>query len=126
MIKFRSYFIISSLLLLVLIILAGFVLFIWGNKEDRIAAGVGLLISYINALIGFAILRWSYKKSMNEFMGSFYGGMIFRFLLIFAALFILIIGFDMPQISLIISLCMSYFTFLGLEVFIIHRYSELD
>jgi len=126
MIKFRVYFKMSSLVLIGLILLGVLILRLFGGNDDKIGAGIGLTISYANTLIGFAIILWGYKRSFNKFLASIYGGMIFRFLLIFGILFVLIVGFGMPATALLISLCVSYFIFLGLEIYIIHGHSELN
>ena len=126
MIKFQNYFKIISLLLIVLVIIAAVILSRFGNDEDRIGAGIGFLISYLNALAGFAIISRGYRQSLNKFMAYFYGGMILRFLLIFGTLFILIVGFEIPIVALLLSLCVSYFIFLGLEIYIIYKNAELN
>lgn len=126
MIRFQSYFKIISLLLIGLILLAAVILFKFGNRDDKIAAAIGLLISYLNALAGFAIISRGYRQSLNKFMAYFYGGMILRFLLIFVTLFVLIVGFEMPVVALLLSLCVSYFIFLALEIYIIYKNAELN
>lgn len=123
MIKFVDYLKLSFLFFLGLALLAALILISVGNHYDRIGAAVGLAISYGNTLLGFAIISWGYKRSINEFMASFYGGMIFRFLLIFVVLFVLIVTLKIEVIALIISLCVSYFVFLGLEIYLIHKHS---
>lgn len=124
MIKFSTYLKMSASGLVGLILLASLFLMFVGGNDDKIGAGIGLAISYANTLIGFAIISWGYRRSLNKFLGSIYGGMIFRFLLIFGILFVLIVGFKMPAVALLISLCFSYFVFLGLEIYIIHKHAE--
>ena len=124
MIRFFEYFKWSLIPFTILALIALGLLTGVKGALDRLGIFIGLLISYINTLLGYAIILWGYKRSMNKFMASFYGGMIFRFLLIFVVLFVLIVAFEMPIISLIVSLGISYFIFLGLEIYIIHKYSD--
>lgn len=124
MIKFYAYLKMSLVVLFGLSFFGAFILMLMGNHDDKIGAGIGLIISYANTLIGFAIISWGYKRSFNKFLASIYGGMIFRFLLIFAVLFVLIVALEIPMIALIVSLGISYFIFLGLEIYIIHTYSD--
>lgn len=126
MINFYGYLKNSLLVLAGLIVLGGLILMLYGSRDDKIGAGIGLIISYTNTLIGFAIISWGYKRSFNKFLASVYGGMIFRFLLIFGVLFVLIVAFEMPVAALLISLCVSYFIFLGLEIYVIHTHAELN
>jgi O-antigen/teichoic acid export membrane protein len=124
MINFYGYLKNSLLVFVGLVVLGGLMLMLVGGRDDKIGAGIGLIISYANTLIGFAIISWGYKRTFNKFLASIYGGMIFRFLLIFGILFVLIVGFEMPAAALIISLCVSYFVFLGLEIYVIHTHAE--
>lgn len=126
MIKFSVYLKMSLLLLVGQILFGVLILMLLGGHDDKIGAVIGLIISYANTLIGFAIISWGYKRSFNQFLGSIYGGMIFRFLLIFGILFVLIVAFEMPALALLISLCVSYFIFIGLEIYIIHKHAELN
>jgi O-antigen/teichoic acid export membrane protein len=124
MINFYGYLKNSLLVFVGVVGLGGLMLMLVGGRDDKIGAGIGLIISYANTLIGFAIISWGYKRTFNKFLASIYGGMIFRFLLIFGILFVLIVGFEMPAAALIISLCVSYFVFLGLEIYVIHTHAE--
>lgn len=125
-IRFFDYFKLSLLFFAGLVLFATLILSFFGDKFDRIGAAIGLLISYGNTLLGFAIISIGYKRPINEFMALFYGGMIFRFLLIFSTLFVLIVGLKLPNIAVLSSLCFSYFVFLGLEIYVVQKYSELN
>jgi len=85
---------------------------------------IGFLIAYGNALIGFALLSWGFKRSQKDFMISIYGGMFFRILLIFSLLFILIRAFKISQIYMIVSLILFYFIFMILEIFEVHKNAQ--
>ncbi|MFZ0389644.1 MAG: hypothetical protein WAN36_04220 [Calditrichia bacterium] len=81
----------------------------------------GLIIAFFNALAGAAVIRWGFNKPDKQFYGAFFGGMIIRFILMFLALFILVLKFEYRQIWLIASLMVAYFCFLILEVWEINK-----
>lgn len=87
--------------------------------------GTGLGISFSNAILGFAILSWGFKQSHNRFLGSVFGGMILRFLLIFSLLFILIGALNFDRVALVFSLVAAYFLFLLLEIYQVYKFSDV-
>lgn len=116
----------SIVLLIICIIASGGILAYRGEAHSQIAVGAGLAISFGNALIGFAFLSWGYKRSYKAFLASIYGGIIFRFLLIFSVLFVLIGALNLNRVALLLSLVSTYFLFMGLEIFQIHKYSDRE
>ena len=119
-------FFVKSLLLLLGCALPGYI--IWQSLDSyqaKIAMLFGAGIAYGNALVGFAIINWGYKRSQVKFFFSVFGGMIFRFLLIFAILFILMGSLKASIFTLLASLMVVYFVFLGLEIYQFHKYSDL-
>lgn len=97
-----------------------------GDMDDGIAAGAGLAIAYVNALIGFAIMSWGIRRSHSQFMASVFGSMILRFLLIFALLFALIWALKLREIPLLATLVGTYFVYLGLEVTYLHLFTDVE
>jgi len=89
--------------------------------SGTLAAWAGILISLLNFLIGSAIIAWGARKSDKKFYSMFFMGMLIRFALIFIVLFILIKIFQLPQLFLAGSLLVSYFGFMGLEVWIVYK-----
>ena len=114
----------SLVLLTACIAVSAWLLAYWGDGDSQVAVGAGLAISFGNALIGFALLSWGYKRSYKAFLLSVYGGIIFRFLLIFSLLFVLIGALNFDRVALMLSLVATYFLFMGLEIFQIHRYTD--
>lgn len=115
----------KSLLLLLACVLTGYLAIHYGAgrvSPAPLATGIG--ISFGNALLGFAILAWGFRRSHARFMLSVFGGMILRFLLIFSLLFVLIGALKMNQVILISSLMITYFLFMGLEIFQIQKCSD--
>ena len=119
--SFWGFFKKSLVIFIICFIIFALVLNYLGTSEDKLAVAIGLLISYANSLIGFALIVWGYKRSNKEFLSAILGGIIFRFLLIFILLFFLIKFYDINQMALVGSLCFSYFLFLVLEVWQVHK-----
>ena len=113
--NFWNYLLKSLVLLFVCVLASELALRYWGDTDVKIAVRVGLIISFGNAILGFAILNWGFGRSHNAFLLSVYGGIILRFLLIFLLLFILIGALKFDGVALIFSLVTTYFLFIGLE-----------
>ena len=92
-------------------------------NQGIFAAWVGLFLAVFNFLIGAAILCWGTGKTDKDFYGSFLGGMILRFALLFLLLWILIKYLQLNSLVLTGSLLISYFAFLFLEIWLIHKHS---
>ena len=103
-----------------------YVLNLLASGEDNRAIIAGFTIGYGNALLGFAALSWGIDRSNQAFMVSFLGGMIFRFLLIFALLFLLIRALKYDQVAILVPLLATYFLFLGLEIFLVAQFSDSE
>jgi hypothetical protein len=91
------------------------------HTHDLLAAWAGIIISLVNFLIGSAIIAWGAPKSDKRFYSVFFVGMLIRFALIFIVLFILIKFFHFPQLFLAGSLLVSYFAFMGLEIWVVYK-----
>ncbi len=123
--KFNKFFIKSLVLLAICSLFAYGYLKSADNIKITLAVVIGMSIGYVNSLLGYALLSWGYQKDNKDFMLSVFGGMIFRFLLIFAILFILIVASKVEKVPLIASLVVVYFSFFGLEIFEIYRSTKL-
>ncbi len=122
-IELRKYIVQATLIFAVLLALGMGILALFQKNTLRLDVGVGIFLGYVNAIIGYVILAWGMKRSQNAFMGAVFGGMIFRFLLLFSILFILIIAVHFQMIPLIISLLFSYFSFLFFEIMFVNKYT---
>ncbi len=122
-IELRKYIVQATLIFAVLLALGMGILALFQKNTLRLDVGVGIFLGYVNAIIGYVILAWGMKQSQNAFMGAVFGGMIFRFLLLFSILFILIIAVHFQMIPLIISLLFSYFSFLFFEIMFVNKYT---
>ncbi|HQV31954.1 MAG TPA: hypothetical protein PKV71_08765 [Calditrichia bacterium] len=119
--NFGIYFRWSGLLFIFCALVSLLILRQYQDPGIRTAVGTGLGMAYLNTLIGFFVLAWGYRRQPKQLMVAVFGGMIFRFLLIFAALFVLIWALKMNQVALVTSLVAAYFLFLVLEIFHIVR-----
>jgi hypothetical protein len=115
----------SFFLMLALSIFLVFLTSIGGLIGNGKEAWTGLLIAYINFIVGMAILSWGIKKSDKYFYGSFFSGMFIRFGFMFVVLFVLIKILNFNKNVLIFSLLLAYFCFLFLEIWLIYRSSIL-
>jgi len=90
----------------------------------KTAIWTGLLISFGNALAGFAFISIGMRRRESQFMILVFGGMFFRILLIFSLLFVLIRAFNFNESALLLSMVVTYFSFMILEIVLIHQYSK--
>ncbi len=123
--KFSIFFKKSFYLFVFFAILLAFLTGLNLLKTTGWAAWSGLIISFLNALAGGAIISWGFGKPNKQFYGSFFGGIIGRFIIMFLALFILIKFFDLDETVLVISLLLTYFSFLMLEIWTINKLATL-
>ncbi len=119
--KFKKYLVIVSVLAIVLMSAAKLMDGFYHNRALWRPLSLGILLGYLNTLIGFALIAWGYPRSQNAFLGAVFGGMIFRFLLLFLLLFILITAVQIEMIPLIISLLLTYFVYLGIEIWFVNK-----
>lgn len=112
-------------ILLLCIGVAEWMFYLFPDSTTRLTIYLGIAIAFGNAVIGFAFISWGFTRSHHRFLLSVYGSMIFRFLLIFSLLFILIGAFKMDAIQLVSALMITYFLFLGLEIFLVNRMTEV-
>jgi hypothetical protein len=121
--KFIIFFKNSFYLLAVFAIFLTFLTLAGWLNRGVISAWVGLLLAWFNFLIGAVILAWGAGRTDKDFYGAFFGGMILRFILIFVLLWFLIIQVQLNSLILTGSLLISYFGFLFLEIWLIHKQS---
>lgn len=121
--SFRRYFGYSLILLSFCIIIFALVSANFEDNNSRTAVLVGIAIGYINSLIAFGWTAWGFTKSHRHFFIAVFGSIIFRFLLIFALLFVLIWALKLSKVALIFSLVVTYFLFLGLEIWQIYLHA---
>ncbi|NOX36167.1 MAG: hypothetical protein GXO78_01400 [Calditrichaeota bacterium] len=119
--KFKQYLLLVTILAIVLLIGARLLDGLYPHRVLWRPVSVGIALGYLNTLVGYAFLAWGYSRSQNAFMGAVFGGMIFRFLLLFSLLFILITAVQIEMIPLIISLLLTYFVYLAIEIWFVNK-----
>ena len=98
---------------------------LYGLSHEAAKAGwFGLGLSMLNFIAGVTILSWGVAKSDKQFYSAFFGGMLVRFATLFIILFILIRVYQVQQLALLISLLITYFSFLSIEIWVIYRSSQ--
>jgi hypothetical protein len=98
---------------------------LFGMSHEAVKAGwFGLGLAVLNFVAGVTILSWGATKSDRKFYSVFLGGMLARFAMLFILLFVLIKIFQVQQIVLLISLLITYFSFLAIEIWIIYQSSQ--
>jgi len=98
---------------------------LFGLSMESVKAGwFGLGLSILNFIAGVTILSWGVAKSDKQFYSAFFVGMLVRFATLFVLLFILIKVYQIQQLALLISLLITYFSFLSIEIWVIYRSSQ--
>jgi hypothetical protein len=93
---------------------------------EEVARGIaaGGVLSVINVMMGYAVIRFSAGKEYNEFMQIVLGGIVVR-LFVMVGLLLLTVGvMKFHAFSLIGSLFVLYIVFLAVEVMYIHKHSK--
>jgi len=89
------------------------------------AVWAGIIIAFLNFVVGVFLLSWGFEKEDKYFYSAYYGGMIGRLIFIFISLFVLIRFFHFDKAASLVSLIFFYFAFLVLEVWMITKNSAL-
>lgn len=82
---------------------------------------LGCLISIINVIAGYYLIKYSIDKSNRVFFKAVIGGMAIRIIIIGISIVILIKIFDVNMFGLVISLFFYYFLFLGMEILFLNK-----
>lgn len=116
----KSFYLLAFFAILLAFLTLGNVL-----EQHVTAAWAGLAISFVNFLLGVAIISWGIDRPDKQFYSAFFGGMILRLALIFTVLFILIQFVGMHEQVLVVSLLLTYFSFLVLEIWDVNKFAAM-
>lgn len=97
-------------------VIGGYPLYLWGNKDLVVAAAAGCAICLLNALIGGGIGLWAKDKGHRTFMLAVFGGTGLRLGIV---LILFLIGFKLVKLHLFgltLSLFLFYILFQILEI----------
>lgn len=111
----------SLITLTVIVVLASYPLARYAGPGVIIAAIGGLILSVINAAMGYAAIEFSFGKSYTKFVQIVLGGIAVRLFVMVALLLVMILVLKLHVISLVVSLFVLYVVFLVIEVFHIHN-----
>lgn len=81
----------------------------------------GVVLSVINALLGFAVLQFSVNKSYTTFVQIVLGGIAVRLFVMVGLLLASIVVLKIDSVSLVSSLFVMYIVLLTVEVLYIHN-----
>ncbi len=82
---------------------------------------VGFLISLVNSVVGFLIIKWGINKPNREFLKLTLGSMGVRLFLIAGLILVLLKFLNFEIYGLLSSLLLFYFIFLFVEVFFLSK-----
>jgi len=91
------------------------------DANARQAAILGAALATLNALLAYALVLWSERRSTNVFMGAVLGGMVGRMVLLLAAVAGSVVYLDFPKVPLAVSLLSYFVPFLVLELAVVHK-----
>jgi len=81
----------------------------------------GGVMSFINLLLGYAAIEFSYERSHTTFLKYVLGGMVARLMLMWGVLMLLIGLYHFHSASLMLSLLFFYVMNLVLEIFYLQK-----
>jgi len=91
------------------------------DVPTRGAAAYGAALALANTLAAHGLVRWSWRRSTNAFLGAVLGGMVGRMGLMLAAVVAGVLLLGLPRLPLAVSLLSYFVLFLVLELSILHR-----
>jgi hypothetical protein len=81
----------------------------------------GGIMSLLNLMLGYAAIEISYDRSHTTFLKYVLGGMVFRLILMWGVLLVLIRIYNFHSASLMLSLLFFYIMNLVLEIFYLQK-----
>jgi hypothetical protein len=81
----------------------------------------GGIMSFINLLLGYAAIEFSYERSHTTFLKYVLGGMVIRLMLMWGVLLVLIKLYYFHSAALMLSLLFFYILNLVLEIFYLQK-----
>jgi hypothetical protein len=91
------------------------------DGPTRWAAAFGAAVAIANTIAAHALVRWSYRRSTNAFLGAVLGGMVGRMGLMLAAVVAGVVWLGLPKLPLVGSLLPYFVLFLVVEITILNR-----
>lgn len=96
-------------------------LFHWGTPEILVGAATGAVLSTLNAVAGFLMIEYGFRRSYTTFLKMVIGGMGVRLAVMLGAMLVLILVAHMHTLALTLSLLGFYTVFLALEIGFLQR-----
>lgn len=94
--------------------------------EEVVRAAVGAaVISFVNILLGYISIEWSFKKGNITFLKIVLGGIGARLFLMAALVLVMIRYLQFDALALTLSLLLFYMLNLGLEIYLLEHRVEV-
>jgi hypothetical protein len=94
----------------------------YGNEEVYSAVIAGVILSLINAVMGFAVIEFSLRQPYDMFVQIVMGGIAARLFVMTGLFLVLVLVFKFHVVALTLSLFVMYVVFLAIEV--VHIYHK--
>lgn len=119
--EFRSYIKITVATALLLATLSLYPVYTWYGMESTIGALAALLLTFLNAVVGFYYIDKYFSASLNDFMKMVFGSMGVR-LFVLAVILVALLGFTkIHKVSFTVSLFISYILFSVIEIYFLNK-----
>jgi hypothetical protein len=130
MIKNEKSLIVSGLLVTCISIAIVTFLFLYSNLSSLLYKSIlfGALLSLLNFVIGFLLIKLSIKKSDNVFLTMLWGGLLFRLLISLVLVIITLKFLEINAYEFIFSIFFFYIFYLIIEILYLNlrRKSQFD
>lgn len=113
---FSGYVLRVCAVALLIWVVGGYPVFLWGGEAVVVAALYGFVMSFLNALLGGWISIWAIDKNHRIFMQAVFGGMALRLFIVLSLFFVTIKLVELHAFGLTLSLFLFYIVFQILEI----------
>lgn len=107
----------------VLFTLLAYPVHLFTGMQGVVALAVALVVTTLNAFMGYWAVHRSMDASMNRLMATVFGGMMLRIGVMLMILAIVVLVTELPQITFTIGLFFAYLCKSVLEMILIHNLS---
>jgi len=112
---------VSSFIFIGITILAFIYGFLSASLHISVAVVIGNMLSFVNIIAGFLLLKKFFHADKNLFLKAFFGGMMVR-MVITLLFFVILIGYTkINKISFTVSLVISYILYSVIEMYFINK-----
>ena len=95
------------------------------SPSMRSGFSVGIVLASLNGLLAFLTLAWAYPKSDKVFFGAFFGNMIWKLVMLFAAFLFLVNSKTVHVQTALISMAAMTFLINLIEIGLLPSHGEV-